>query len=70
MGTTIGDKVLEVGYPLAFGNAFSKTLEKKFRYIHLSGATTERNQEKPLWFKGETRKTKARKLLQCFSTPY
>jgi hypothetical protein len=70
MGTTVGDKVLEVDYPLAFGNGFSKTLEKKFRYIHLSGATTERNQEKPLWFKGEMRKTKARKLLQYFSTPY
>jgi hypothetical protein len=70
MGTTVGDKVLEVDYPLAFGNAFSKTLEKKFRYIHLSGATTERNQEKPLWFKGEMRKMKAGKLLQFFSTPY
>jgi hypothetical protein len=46
MGTTVGDKVLEVDYPLAFGSGFSKTLEKKFRYIHLSGATTERNQEK------------------------
>lgn len=57
-------------YPLAFGNAFSNTLEKKSRYIHLSGATTERNQEKPLWFKGEMRKMKAGKLLQFFSTPY
>lgn len=65
MGTTGGDRVLEVDYPLSFGNAFSKTLEKKFRYIHLSGATTERNQEKPLWFKGEMRKMKVRKLFEA-----
>jgi hypothetical protein len=64
MGTTGGDRVLEVDYPLAFGNAVSKTLEKKFRYIHLSGATTERNQDKPLWFKGEMRKMKVRKQLK------
>lgn len=63
MGTTAGDRALEVDYPLAFGDALSKTLEKKFRYIHLSGATTERNQEKPLWFKGEMRKIKVRKSL-------
>jgi hypothetical protein len=62
MGNTAGDRVLEVDYPLAFGDAFSRTLEKKFRYIHLSGTTTERNQEKALWFKGEMRKMKARKI--------
>jgi len=61
MGTTAGHKDLEINYPLAFGNAFSKTLEKRFRYIHLSGATTERDQEKPLWFKAEMRKMKVRK---------
>ncbi|PMD48414.1 hypothetical protein L207DRAFT_627146 [Hyaloscypha variabilis F] len=58
MGTTAGDKVLEVDYPLAFGNAFSPTPKKKFRYIYLSGATTERDQEKPLWFKADMRKMK------------
>jgi len=60
MGTTAGDKSLEVDYPLAFGNAFSKTLSesKKFRYIYLSGAATERNQDRPLWFKSEMRKMK------------
>ncbi|CZR61004.1 uncharacterized protein PAC_10900 [Phialocephala subalpina] len=61
MGTTAGDKALEVDYPLAFGNAFSETLpesKKKFRYIHLSGAATERNQDKQLWFKSEMRKMK------------
>ena len=61
MGTTAGDKVLEFDYPLAFGNAFSKTLagqRKKFRYVHLSGGTTERDQEKPLWFKQDMRRIK------------
>jgi hypothetical protein len=61
MGTTAGDKALELDYPLAFGNAFSKTLsesKKKFRYVHLSGAATERDQDKALWFKSEMRKMK------------
>jgi hypothetical protein len=61
MGTTAGNKTLEIDYPLAFGNAFSKTLpaqDKKFRYIHLSGAATERDQERSLWFKGDMRKMK------------
>jgi hypothetical protein len=61
-GTCASDRILEVEYPLAFGNAFSKTLERKFRYICLSGATTERDQTKTLWFKGEMRKMKDRKV--------
>jgi hypothetical protein len=59
MGTTAGNKTFEIDYPL--GNAFSKILpapDKKFRYIHLSGAATERDQERSLWFKGEMRKMK------------
>ena len=61
MGTTAGDEVLEYDYPVAFGNAFSKTLatsKKAFRYLHLSGAVTERDQERALWFKGNMRKIK------------
>jgi len=63
MGTTAGDKILEVDYPLAFGNAMSTVLQiakekKKFRFIHLSGAATERDQSKDLWFKSEMRKLK------------
>jgi len=61
MGTTAGDKALEYDYPVAFGNAFSKTLstsQKKFRYLHLSGSATERDQEKSLWFKQNMRKIK------------
>jgi hypothetical protein len=55
MGTTAGDKALEIDYPLAFGNAFSKTLaesKKRFRYLHLSGGLTKRDQAKSLWFAG------------------
>lgn len=69
MGTTAGNRTLEVHYPLAFGNAFSKTLTKSFRYIHLSGATTERDQEKSLWFKGEMRKMKVTYLPFCLRFP-
>lgn len=61
MGTTAGDQALEIDYPLAFGKAFSKTLlesKKKFRYVHLSGAATERDQGRALWFKSEMRKMK------------
>jgi hypothetical protein len=61
MGTTAGDKALEYDYPLAFGNAFSGTLptsKKKLRYLHLSGAVTVRDQEKPLWFKQDMRRIK------------
>jgi hypothetical protein len=61
MRTTAGNKILEIDYPLAFGNTFSNTVlaqDKKFRCIHLSGAATERDQERPLWFKGEMQKMK------------
>jgi hypothetical protein len=61
MGTTKGDKVLEIDYPLSFGNAFSRgltTQKKKFRYLHLSGALTERDQEKALAFKAGMRRRK------------
>lgn len=67
MGNTAGDRALEVDYPLAFGNAFSKTLsesKKKFRYIHLSGLATERNQDKALWFKSEMRKMKVSLIIR------
>jgi hypothetical protein len=64
MGTTAGDRTLEIDYPLAFGNAFSNILQedKNFRYIHLSGAATERDQGKPLWFKADMRKMKVGKV--------
>lgn len=61
MGTTAGNKVLEIDYPLAFGNSFSRTLQaghKKFRYIHLSGAAVERDQDKVLYVAGNMRKMK------------
>ena len=71
MGTTAGNKTLEIDYPLTFGNAFSKTFPaqgKKLRYIHLSGAATERDQEKPSRFKGGMRKMKVTSPI-CFSRP-
>ncbi len=59
MCTAAGDRALEMNYPLAFANEISNTLletKKKFRYIHLSRAATERDQEKVLWFKNSMRK--------------
>jgi hypothetical protein len=73
MGTTAGIKELEIDFPLAFGNAFSKTLiesRKKIRYIHLSGAATERDQTQALWFKDSMRKMKVWTFLWPFSTKY
>jgi hypothetical protein len=60
MGTAAGYRALEMNYQLAFAKEFSKTLleTKKFRYIHLSGAATERDRDKALWFKNSMRKVK------------
>jgi hypothetical protein len=58
MGTTAGIRELEIDYPLAFANTIAPTLKKPFKYVHLSGAATERDQSKSLWFKGSMRKTK------------
>lgn len=71
MGTTAGDRELEIDCPLAFGDAMSSMLARKggamrkFRYIQLSGAATERDQSKTLWFKGEMRNMKV-----IFSIPF
>ncbi|TVY34824.1 hypothetical protein LSUB1_G004715 [Lachnellula subtilissima] len=70
MGTTAGDKALEIDYPLAFANAFSTTLaesQKKFRYLHLSGCMTERDQSRPLWFAGNMRKLKGQTEVNMLS---
>jgi len=72
MGTTAGNRVLEVDYPLAFGNAMSNVVQaqqKKFRYLHLSGAATERDQEKALWFKGDMRKMKGEAEVNMLELP-
>ena len=67
MGTTKANRELEVEYPRAFGQAMSSILgeregngERKFRYVHLSGGMTERDQERSLWFKGDMRRMKVR----------
>jgi len=61
MTTTSGDAKLELEYPKVFAEAMSPYIDsgvKLFRYIHLSGALVERNQEKVLWLKGPIRKIK------------
>ncbi|XPS69652.1 hypothetical protein M3J09_001913 [Ascochyta lentis] len=62
MTTTAGESVLELEYPRAFADAMAPSLAshgKPFRYLHLSGALVERDQNKSLWMKGSVRKTKA-----------
>jgi hypothetical protein len=61
MTTTAGDPILELQYPQAFANAISPTLAesgKRFRYLHLTGATVERDQTRTLWLKSDVRKIK------------
>lgn len=61
MTTTAGDPVLELEYLRAFADAIAPSLasrEKRFRYLHLSGAMVERDQKKSLWMKASVRKTK------------
>jgi hypothetical protein len=61
MTTTAGDAVLELQYPKAFADAIAPTLaahDKDFRYVHLTGATVERDQTKALWLKSDVRKVK------------
>lgn len=70
MGTVKGDKVLEIDYPLSFGNAFSKRLamqKRKFRYLHLSGKMAERDQMKPLAFLTAFRRMKV--IVYSFTNP-
>ncbi|KAH6678659.1 hypothetical protein B0J14DRAFT_535209 [Halenospora varia] len=70
METTAGNIELEVDYPLAFANAFSKTLpktNKKVRYIHPSGGKTERDQSVSLWFKSDMSKMKGEAELNMLS---
>lgn len=52
MGTYDGNFEVEVEYPTAFAKAIlqGKTGGRRFRYVHLGGAFTEEDQEKPLWF--------------------
>jgi hypothetical protein len=63
MGSTVSNPVLEIDYPLAFVKAFAETLpahKKKFRYLHVSGAAVETDQEKPLWFFRDARRFRVR----------
>jgi hypothetical protein len=61
MTTTAGDPTLELRYPKAFADAIAPTLakdNKRFRYLHLTGAMVERDQARALWLKSNVRKTK------------
>lgn len=52
---------MELEYPRAFADAILPSLtkrDKRFRYLHLSGALVERDQKKPLWMKANVRKIK------------
>jgi len=53
--------MLELEYPKAFAFAFAPTLAKHgkcFKYVHITGALVERDQNKPLWMKSTVRKMK------------
>ncbi|KAJ7446720.1 hypothetical protein FB451DRAFT_1291293 [Mycena latifolia] len=61
MGTTDAIPELEIDYPLAFARAIAPTLvaqQKQFRYLHTSGALTERDQTKSLLFLQDRRRIK------------
>jgi hypothetical protein len=64
--------VLELQYPRAFAEAIMPTLPKtgkRFRYVHLTGATVERDQARQLWLKSNMRKIKVRQCSFCCPTP-
>jgi hypothetical protein len=66
MTTTAGDPSLELDYPRAFATAVAPALKKTgkhFRYLHLTGATVERDQARALWVKSDARKVK---VCHCF----
>jgi hypothetical protein len=61
MTRTAGEVMLELEYPKAFASAFAPTLAKhgkRFKYVHITGALEERDQNKPMWMKSTVRKTK------------
>ncbi|MCJ1462818.1 hypothetical protein MMC07_001421 [Pseudocyphellaria aurata] len=49
---------ISIEYTLAAAKAFTpaSSTEKKFRFVYLSGAASERDQTKPLWFMQEYRR--------------
>ncbi|KAF4472860.1 NADH(P)-binding domain-containing [Fusarium albosuccineum] len=63
MGTYEGSPAVDLEYPLAFQTAMARVLEgqplkERFRYIHLSGKLSNRNQDQGLWFLDAPRKLK------------
>lgn len=47
---------VSLDYTLAAAQVFQETCQKPFRFIYCSGAATERDQTKPLWFMQEYRR--------------
>jgi len=69
LGTASSTREVHIDYTMAAANAFATTLAstldagKKFRFIYLSGALAEKDQEKRLWFLENGRKMRVR---TCF----
>lgn len=71
MTTTAADPLLELAYPRAFASAIAPSIAdraKRFRYLHLSGALVERDQNKMLWMKANMRKTKVCVIGTCLTS--
>ena len=66
-GQSKGDREVQVDYPMAAVNAFSDILAsqldtgKGFRFVYLSGALSEKDPNKSLWFLGELRRLRVSK---------
>jgi hypothetical protein len=57
IGTYDGRRDVEVDYPVAFAKAMmAHKKNEKFRFVHLGGAFTVEDQDKPLWFLEAARK--------------
>ncbi|KAF2020792.1 hypothetical protein BU24DRAFT_469573 [Aaosphaeria arxii CBS 175.79] len=59
---------LELDYPKAFANAMLRTFAQTrnhFRYVHVSGAMVERDQNKSLWLGATLRKLKGQGEIQA-----
>ncbi|KAI0486742.1 hypothetical protein F4859DRAFT_312409 [Xylaria cf. heliscus] len=61
MGSYKGSRAADLEYPLAFSESMARVLETKsprprFRYVHLGGMFTQRDQEKMLFFLDYPRK--------------
>ncbi|MCJ1392868.1 hypothetical protein MMC18_005740 [Xylographa bjoerkii] len=59
IGTSDGNHLVRIDYPLAFATALARIRAKQttaLRFVHLSGAVSEVDQSKPLWYMQEARR--------------